>query len=58
MDDEIEVCCPYCFEWQSLYVDPQTRGELIQDCDVCCRPWRVSVRRDEEGRLQVTLDRA
>ncbi|MCA9717726.1 MAG: CPXCG motif-containing cysteine-rich protein [Myxococcales bacterium] len=58
MDDEVEVCCPYCCEWISLYVDPHTRGELIQDCDVCCRPWRVFVARDEDGQLAVTVDRA
>ena len=43
MDDERDVQCPYCFEWIALYIDPDTRGGFVQDCDVCCRPWRVVV---------------
>jgi hypothetical protein len=41
-----------------LYVDPDTEGELVQDCDVCCRPWRVLVERDVTGAPRVWVDRA
>lgn len=58
LDDETLVQCPYCFEMLPLYVDPGVSGVLVQDCDVCCRPWRVHVGRDEEGRLSVTVTRA
>jgi len=58
MEDSIEVACPWCGEPQELWMDPQSEGEMIQDCDVCCRPWRVVVSRDEEGSLAVQLDRA
>ena len=58
MDDAAQVQCPWCHEQQELYVDPQTAGEMIQDCDVCCRPWRVFVSRDERGQLHVTLERS
>lgn len=53
-----EVQCPYCLEWIELWVDPETRGAMVQDCDVCCRPWNVHVDRDEEGALQVAVSRA
>lgn len=53
-----EVQCPYCLEWIELWVDPETRGAMVQDCDVCCRPWNVHVDRDEEGELQVSVSRA
>ncbi len=33
MDDTVQVQCPYCGELVELYVDPQQRGEMVQDCD-------------------------
>jgi hypothetical protein len=56
--DDVRVRCPYCFEWVELEIDPDTLGEMIQDCEVCCRPWRVVVTRDGEGMPSVQLDRA
>jgi hypothetical protein len=35
-----------------------TRGELVQDCEVCCRPWRMLVRRRRDGSPVVTVERA
>ena len=32
-------------------------GQFVQDCEVCCRPWRVHAWWDEDGRLHVTVDR-
>jgi hypothetical protein len=58
VDDVAMVQCPYCFESLELWVDPETVGRLVQDCDVCCRPWAVVVSRDEDGRLAVIVDRA
>ena len=58
MEDEVQIQCPYCFEAQLLYVDPGTEGSMVQDCDVCCRPWQVFVGRDEDGELMVSVDRA
>lgn len=55
---ETQVQCPYCFELVDLELDPETRGELIHDCDVCCRPWRVWVQWDEEGNPSLIVDRA
>lgn len=52
------VVCPYCFETLEVYVDPESRGELIRDCDVCCRPWRLYVARSEDGDLLLQADRA
>ena len=56
--DEVLIRCPYCHEEVGLYVDPGSAGEMIQDCDVCCRPWRLWVERDEGGELRVAVDRA
>jgi hypothetical protein len=56
--DETYVTCPYCHESQLLVLDPDSVGELVHDCDVCCRPWRVRVARDANGELEVDVDRA
>lgn len=58
MDDTCTVACPYCFEDVEVYVDPQSEGELIRDCDVCCRPWSLVVSRDQDGALTVSATRA
>ena len=58
MDDTSTVACPYCFEVVEIYVDPQSEGELIHDCDVCCRPWSLMVSRDQDGALTVSATRA
>lgn len=58
MDDTATVSCPYCFELVEVYVDPGSEGELIRDCDVCCRPWALQVSRDANGELFVRASRA
>ena len=58
MDDTVLLTCPYCFEDVEVYIDPQSEGELIRDCDVCCRPWSLQVRRGADGELFVQANRA
>ncbi len=43
MNDNFVVTCPYCGEVVEIYVEPDVRGAFIQDCEVCCNPWRVRV---------------
>ncbi len=45
-----EVQCPYCGEQMEIYLEPDVIGTLVQDCEVCCRPWQVRVFRDLDGR--------
>jgi hypothetical protein len=49
VEDEFTVQCPYCGEELSIYIEPDVKGSFVQDCEVCCNPWRVRVagRRDE-----------
>lgn len=54
--DWVEVVCPYCGEAVEIRLDPETRGEMVQDCEVCCQPWQLRVERDREGRAHVTAD--
>ena len=45
MSDSTDVQCPWCWERVTLYIDPETQGEFVEDCEVCCRPWAVRVYR-------------
>lgn len=56
--DEAKLACPYCGEPAEVWVDDGSEGEMVEDCAVCCRPWRVIVHRDLEGRAHVSLSRA
>jgi hypothetical protein len=55
--DYFLITCPYCGEQVEIYVEPDTRGTLVQDCEVCCNPWRVHVYGRGEDR-QVEVSRA
>lgn len=47
---EFHVTCPYCGEAVEIYLEPDVSGTLVMDCEVCCRPWRVDVTRDNQYR--------
>jgi Cysteine-rich CPXCG len=51
------VTCPYCSERVEIYVELDVSGTFIQDCEVCCNPWRVQVSGREEAR-EVDISRA
>jgi hypothetical protein len=50
MPDEFLVTCPFCGESVEIYVEPDTTGSFVQDCEVCCNPWRVRVSGQDEER--------
>ena len=54
---DFSVICPYCGEQVEIFVEPDVRGTFVQDCEVCCNPWRVRVsgRTDER---EVSVARA
>lgn len=41
--------CPFCGEEVEIYVEEDVRGSFVQDCEVCCNPWLVRVRRAADG---------
>lgn len=49
------VQCPYCGEEVEVVVEADIVGEMVQDCEVCCNPWRMEVRRDD-SRVEVVVD--
>jgi len=50
-DTAARVVCPYCGEENEVAVDPGSGAaqDYVEDCQVCCRPWRVIVRFDLNG---------
>jgi len=57
-DTDAEVRCPYCGEINEIVLDPGsgTDQEYVEDCQVCCRAWRVLVSYDVHGEAQVSVD--
>jgi hypothetical protein len=58
-DEDLEttftVACPYCGEYVEIYLEPDVMGTLVQDCEVCCRPWQVRVAYDDGERYVEVL---
>lgn len=54
-ETEAVVICPYCGEPNEIGLDAAGGAvqDYVEDCQVCCRPWRVTVAYDEEGDAQV-----
>ena len=51
------IPCPYCGEDVDVYLEPDVRGSLVQDCEVCCNPWRLRIA-VENGERYVDVVRA
>lgn len=58
MTQPIETTCPYCGELNEVVVEPAgpASESYVEDCSVCCKPWRVTVLR-HDGRCSVELAR-
>lgn len=55
-DASADAVCPYCGESVTIAVDPGggSAQQYVEDCEVCCNPWQVSVT-FTEGVASVTL---
>ncbi len=60
IDGAADVSCPYCGERTTITLDPGSGAsqDYVEDCEVCCRPWRVKVRYDRGGGATVSIDQA
>lgn len=45
VDTDAAVTCPYCAETVTISLDAAggSAQEYVEDCEVCCQPWQVSV---------------
>ncbi|RMF67353.1 MAG: CPXCG motif-containing cysteine-rich protein [Calditrichaeota bacterium] len=50
MQDTVEVLCPYCGQRNEIFIDYSAgqHQSYVEDCQVCCRSWRVIVVLTEE----------
>ena len=50
------VSCPYCGEENTIALDPGSgeAQEYVEDCQVCCQPWRVTVEYNADGTAVVS----
>lgn len=53
------VTCPYCGEEVEITLDPggEEEQEYVEDCEVCCRPWSVTVHYGAAGAAEVRVER-
>ena len=60
LESAADVACPYCGETIAIPLDPSggRTQEYVQDCHVCCQPFRVRVSYDEDGAAEVSLEEA
>lgn len=56
-ETDAAATCPYCGEAVSISIDPGggESQEYVEDCEVCCNPWKVTVRYSGGG-ATVSLD--
>ena len=56
-DTGATVQCPYCGEAVDVALDPGggSAQEYVEDCAVCCQPWRVAVRYGRDGSAEVSV---
>jgi hypothetical protein len=56
-DTEAAVGCPYCGETVFIALDPGggEDQEYVEDCQVCCQPWRVAVTYRGDGSAEVSV---
>ena len=55
---EVEVECPFCGETFTTHADPsEEHQDYIEDCQICCRPIRFSVKCSDDGVDSVEVER-
>lgn len=55
---EQTYACPYCWQQVSPPLEADLEGELVWDCEVCCRPWLIKICVTWEGEREVSVERA
>jgi hypothetical protein len=56
-DTGATVRCPYCGEAVEIVLDPGSgsRQAYVEDCEVCCRPWEITVAYADDGSAAVEV---
>lgn len=56
-DGDALITCPYCGEQVEITLDAGggARQDYVEDCEVCCQPWRLSVHYGADGHADVQV---
>ena len=56
-DGEAVISCPHCGESIEIALDAGSgsKQEYVEDCEVCCRPWQVTVHYGRDGHADVRV---
>ena len=58
ISDSMVVSCPYCGHSEEVEMDFEPGEQrYIEDCEVCCQPWEMTVVRSRSGAVTVRLVR-
>jgi hypothetical protein len=53
---EQQVCCPYCWQSQTLLIDDSIEQQsYTEDCQICCQPMLVRI--DLGANLELQVER-
>lgn len=57
-DTGAQVLCPYCGEENEIVIDPGggASQQYVEDCQVCCQPWRVTITYRGDGTADAQAD--
>ncbi|HYT72257.1 MAG TPA: CPXCG motif-containing cysteine-rich protein [Gemmatimonadales bacterium] len=57
LETQADVTCPFCRETMTIALDAGggRAQEYVEDCQVCCRPWRVRLWYDATGAVEVDV---
>jgi sarcosine oxidase delta subunit len=57
-DSGTTIQCPYCGEPNEISLDPAggAKQDYVEDCQVCCQPWRVRVHYRRNGKADVSVE--
>jgi transposase-like protein len=56
--DTFDVVCPYCHETVEVDLESDVEGSLVYDCEVCCQPWLLTLKRRHGQAPTVGVQRA
>lgn len=56
-ETEATVVCPHCNESVEITLDPSggDQQEYVEDCEICCNPWSVTVHFGADGKAEVEV---
>lgn len=56
-ETEATVVCPHCSESVEITLDPSggDQQEYVEDCEICCNPWQVTVHFGADGKAEVEV---